>query len=125
MSLQKGSATGPGIHLTIQLQQALAKSIHLVHGPEHGSADALLLRIKSQLIFYGMHSFHGNAWVSLAFRKRMQLLRINQYDVIMSRALPDYAHLPALMLARMSGLPWIANWNDPALLLLAGGSWEV
>jgi len=35
------------------------------------------------------------------------------YDIILSRALPPAAHLPALKLSKKTGLPWIANWNDP------------
>jgi glycosyltransferase involved in cell wall biosynthesis len=29
---------------------------------------------------------------------------------------PDSAHLPALIMARRTGLSWIANWNDPPLM---------
>lgn len=36
-----------------------------------------------------------------------------RFDVILSRALPEEAHLSALIIAKKAGIPWIANWNDP------------
>ena len=77
-----------------------------------------MLRVESHIVFHAMQSLYGNAWAALALRKGRELLSKNRYDVIMSRALPEYAHLPALILARESGIPWIANWNDPASLRL-------
>lgn len=35
------------------------------------------------------------------------------YDVLLSRAIPDYAHFAALLVHRHTGIPWVANWNDP------------
>jgi glycosyltransferase involved in cell wall biosynthesis len=32
---------------------------------------------------------------------------------MLSRADPDDAHLAALMFCRRTGVPWVANWNDP------------
>jgi len=37
-------------------------------------------------------------------------------DVVLSRSLPLYGHLPALIVSRRLKIPWIANWNDPAPL---------
>ena len=36
-----------------------------------------------------------------------------EYDVILSRAIPDYAHFAALLVHRQTRIPWVANWNDP------------
>jgi len=36
-----------------------------------------------------------------------------KYDVIISRAIPDYAHFAALLVHNKTRIPWIANWNDP------------
>ena len=36
-----------------------------------------------------------------------------EYDVILSRAIPDYAHFAALLVHRQTHIPWVANWNDP------------
>jgi glycosyltransferase involved in cell wall biosynthesis len=35
-----------------------------------------------------------------------------KYDVILSRAIPEAAHLPAMAMAKQTRLPWVANWND-------------
>ncbi len=96
----------------------LSDIVSLVHVPDRRTLNHLLLRIRSQILFRGMFSLYGNAGGPLAFRKGLELIRANRYDVIMSRSLPEYAHLPALMLARKTGIPWIANWNDPAPMRL-------
>lgn len=53
------------------------------------------------------------AWVLMAVRQGHRLLKRNQYDAICSRVMPQYGHLPALILARRHRIPWIANWSDP------------
>jgi len=55
----------------------------------------------------------GCRWAKHAFDYAAALNQKNSYNVILSRALPPAAHLPALKLAKKTGLPWIANWNDP------------
>jgi glycosyltransferase involved in cell wall biosynthesis len=42
-----------------------------------------------------------------------KLNRHVHYDVILSRAIPDYAHFAALLVHQRTRIPWIANWNDP------------
>jgi glycosyltransferase involved in cell wall biosynthesis len=44
-------------------------------------------------------------WAAISSRRR--------YDLILSRSSPIHGHLPALMFANRTGIPWIANWNDP------------
>ncbi len=53
------------------------------------------------------------SWAVPAFEAARDLVKRRPYDFILSRAVPDTAHFPALMLHRHTGLPWIANWNDP------------
>lgn len=53
------------------------------------------------------------AWVTMAVNKGHHLLRQNRYDAILSRVMPQYGHLPALILTRRHKIPWIANWSDP------------
>lgn len=53
------------------------------------------------------------AWVAMAVSKGHRLLKHNRYDAIFSRVMPQYGHLPALILARRHNIPWIANWSDP------------
>jgi len=52
-------------------------------------------------------------WGMHAFDHALKLHCLYGYDVIISRALPDSAHIPAIMFSRKTGIPWIANWNDP------------
>lgn len=98
---------------------ALSDIVTLLQAPERSSLKHLLLRMESQLMLRGIYSLYGNAWVAMAIHKGEEILRTKKFDLIMSRALPDYAHLPALALARKSKLPWIANWNDPVPMRLA------
>jgi glycosyltransferase involved in cell wall biosynthesis len=58
------------------------------------------------------HPIEGCRWAMYAYKMALHLHRHRNYNVILSRALPDAAHLPAMALARKTGLPWIANWND-------------
>lgn len=59
------------------------------------------------------YPFDGCRWASRAYDKAISLHKKKSYDVILSRAFPEYAHLPAMMLSLKTGLPWLANWNDP------------
>lgn len=52
-------------------------------------------------------------WVFKAFRAGYAAFKKNQCDFILSRATPQYGHLPALILNRITKTPWIANWSDP------------
>lgn len=58
------------------------------------------------------HPIEGCRWAMYAYKTALHLHRHRNYNVILSRALPDAAHLPAMALARKTGIPWIANWND-------------
>lgn len=55
----------------------------------------------------------GVRWASRALDIAQELHKKEHYHIILSRSTPDIAHLPAMLFARRSGLPWIANWNDP------------
>jgi glycosyltransferase involved in cell wall biosynthesis len=59
------------------------------------------------------HPVHGCRWAAYAYEVAKGLHAVKPYDVILSRALPDVAHLPSMRLAGETGLPWVANWNDP------------
>jgi len=64
--------------------------------------DALLMR----------HPIVGCRWAAHAFNLALRLHKQNNYQIILSRSLPDSGHLPALALTKVIDLPWIANWND-------------
>jgi glycosyltransferase involved in cell wall biosynthesis len=55
----------------------------------------------------------GIRWATRALNFGLKLHEKNHYQVILSRSTPDVAHLPAMLFSRETGLPWIANWNDP------------
>lgn len=73
---------------------------------------ALLLAAARTVVRSG-HPVGGGRWALPAAEAGLRLAAGTSYDCILSRALPPMAHLAALIAARKSGLPWIANWNDP------------
>lgn len=60
------------------------------------------------------HYIDGCRWAMHSCDLALRLHREKPYDFIISRSLPDAAHLPAMSFARKTGVPWIANWNDPS-----------
>ena len=52
-------------------------------------------------------------WARQAYRKGLELHEDKPYDVILSRSISCVSHLPALAFHKKTGVPWIANWNDP------------
>jgi glycosyltransferase involved in cell wall biosynthesis len=59
------------------------------------------------------YPFDGLRWASRAYDLAVRLHKRRPFDVVLSRAFPEAAHLPAMKLRRKFGLPWVANWNDP------------
>lgn len=59
------------------------------------------------------HIVTGFDWALPAAIEALKLIKQKKYDVIISRALPQDAHFAALITAQKTGIPWIANWNDP------------
>jgi len=53
------------------------------------------------------------SWANKAIKVAQRLISGEKYDFILSRATPLYGHLPALIIANKTGIPWIANWSDP------------
>lgn len=60
------------------------------------------------------YPIEGCRWALHALNIALRLHRQKPYQIILSRSGPDAAHLPAMILARKTGLPWLANWNDPS-----------
>ncbi|MGE3803663.1 MAG: glycosyltransferase [Gemmataceae bacterium] len=52
-------------------------------------------------------------WVHAVVRIALARHRERPFDVIYSRGLPNVAHVAAYWTRHASGLPWIANFNDP------------
>jgi len=55
---------------------------------------------------------YGCRWSRHAVDLALSLHRRINYDVVLSRSLPDSAHLAALSFAEIVNIPWVANWND-------------
>ena len=60
-----------------------------------------------------INKFRTLSWVIKAIFTGFVALKRGKYDVLLSRAAPQYGHLPALIVSRITGIPWIANWSDP------------
>lgn len=60
------------------------------------------------------HVVAGVRWALPAAAEALRLTVHRKYDFIISRALPAEAHLAAFIVAGETGIPWIANWNDPS-----------
>ena len=52
-------------------------------------------------------------WSIRAFLHAWRICRRNKFDVIISRIMPIFGHLPALFLHFFTKIPWCANWSDP------------
>ncbi len=91
---------------------ALSDVVHSVRAGVTSSESGI--RLDMVLSFFRVgYLVPDNMWVRQAVRLGRRLCRSNNYDVILSRALPSAAHLPALYCSREFAIPWIANWNDP------------
>lgn len=90
----------------------LKSTTHTVSYGVHGKVVRTLDTLRSG---YRMgHLVDGCRWAAHAFDIAIDLWAKGRYDFILSRSGPDAAHLPAMRLAEVTGVPWIANWNDPS-----------
>ena len=69
--------------------------------------DAALNAVKTA------YPLNGCRWVGRAIRQGLTMHVEKPYDVVLSRAFPQYAHVAAMRFAQTTGVPWVANWNDP------------
>lgn len=83
---------------------------------ERKNGTASRLMAAAQTLAASGHLVGGGRWALPAADTAMRLAANRGYDCIISRSLPPMAHLAALITARKTGLPWIANWNDPVPL---------
>jgi glycosyltransferase involved in cell wall biosynthesis len=79
------------------------------------TADTIRCAVKTRRLIEGCR------WAARAFEVAGNLVKKNKYDVIISRAVPDSAHLPAMLLTGKTCIPWIANWNDPQIMPRVAG----
>lgn len=59
------------------------------------------------------HITNGILWVKKCVEVCEQLIKREKFDVVISRAIPEYAHHAAMYVSKKYSIPWIANWNDP------------
>ena len=79
---------------------------------EVGSRPGRVVDASRSLLAMGYY-LPGLRWARRALELAMQLHKERPFDAILSRSPNDIGHLPALHMARKTGLPWVANWNDP------------
>lgn len=56
---------------------------------------------------------HMLLWVPFAVAKGIDLIRSNRYDVIFTTSPPHSEHLIGMILSKISGKSWIADFRDP------------
>ena len=53
------------------------------------------------------------AWCFAAKKLAASIIKRERVDLVSSRIMPKYGHLPALLLSRNTRLSWHVNWSDP------------
>jgi len=66
-----------------------------------------------QAAVYFQSHMEGVRWAYKAVKLGLSLHQTNSYDLIMSRMPANVSHLVAAKFKEKTGIPWIANWNDP------------
>lgn len=59
------------------------------------------------------HPIPGVRWARRAVDHARRLHRTTPFDFVISRSPNDVGHLAALAFSEETGVPWVANWNDP------------
>jgi Glycosyltransferase len=88
----------------------LKEHIHIVSYKTKHKLSQLLDTAWSGLRMW--HPVNGCRWAAHAFSIASELHKMKPYDIIISRSLPDFGHLPSLAFSKKFSVPWIANWND-------------
>jgi glycosyltransferase involved in cell wall biosynthesis len=55
---------------------------------------------------------NGLGWAPFAFVAALRAVRRDQFDVLFSTSAPYGSHLIALLVARLTGMPWVADFRD-------------
>lgn len=56
----------------------------------------------------------GIRWARRALAKALEMHKRKHYDAVLTRAPSDIFHIVGYRFSKMTGVKWIANWNDPA-----------
>jgi hypothetical protein len=95
---------------TSGMWEPLTRIIHNIDGIKKGG---FLENVSHWPKLKSFNSLQSISWTRKALFTALRLFSKKKYDFILSRATPQYGHLPALILSRWLGLPWVANWSDP------------
>ncbi len=75
--------------------------------------------IENILVFLGnqfrISFFEQFAWCLASCRVAKRIMKENSIDfnMVISRIMPKYGHLPALLFCRKRETPWVLSWSDP------------
>ena len=76
-------------------------------------SGGLIARLSGTRLFSFLWRIRSILWSLKASIKAFGLIRCKHYNIIISRASPQYGHLPALITSFWSSIPWCAAWSDP------------
>ena len=89
----------------------LKKSSHTI-SYKNGNSLARLVDVLRQSLKMKLPHV-GVRWTSRAVDFALELHAKQPFDLVISRAFPEYAHIAAMKFAKITNTPWVANWNDP------------
>jgi len=90
----------------------LVNNIHIINRGQRKCFVNRLSNLVQGFVLTG-HMLRELGWGLSVLKVAKKLNAKNKYNVIISRAIPDYAHFAALLVHRQTRIPWVANWNDP------------
>lgn len=93
-----------------RLWDPILRVLHSIEGIRNGG---FVDTISNRRLFRFLKRGRPLLWACKAAIKGWGLMRNKTYDYVLSRAAPQYGHLPALMLSYLYEVPWIASWSDP------------
>lgn len=90
--------------------RAIVPAIHSISGIDKVNIPSKLSGWRKLHIANALRTV---SWCIKAVAMGLRLASRTRYDLVLSRAAPQYGHLPALFFTVFKGVPWIANWSDP------------
>lgn len=91
----------------------LEELTHEVAYSNEGGISRVLDTLRSSVAM-GAYPIAGIRWARRSLLKALELHRENSYDCILTRSPSDIPHLVGYHFKKITGVKWIANWNDPA-----------
>ena len=76
--------------------------------------ENLMVRaIRSVLMRLFSFPDHMLLWMPFALKKALSVYKINRFDAIYTTSPPHSTHLIGLLLSKLTGKPWVADFRDP------------